>query len=99
MCLTGILPGPAARLPEHPQRNTRGETVQGLHLQLGEEVHEHSAEEPRRQLPNVQQGGFRDPAKEVGFSGAVAPNRSSLRLSYRKSFVHVQMLQDPVDQR
>lgn len=67
MCLTGTYPRPAPRLSDHPQRNPRGETLQGLHLQLCEEVHEHRAKEPRWQLPNVQQGRLRDPAKEVGF--------------------------------
>lgn len=66
MCLTGTHPRPAQRLPGHPQWNLRGETVQGLHLQLYEEVHEYCAKEPWWQLPHIQQGGLWDPAQEVG---------------------------------
>lgn len=66
MCLTGTRPWPAPRLPKHPQRNPRGETLQSLHLQLCEEVHEYGAKEPWRQLPDVQQRRVGDPAEEVG---------------------------------
>ena len=60
-----IGPGPEAGLPANQEADARGAAVQGLHLQLGQEVHEHRGEAARRQLPHVQQGGVGDHAQEV----------------------------------
>lgn len=45
VCSAGPGAGPEEGLPANQRRGTRRETLQGLHLQLLPQVHEHGAEE------------------------------------------------------
>ncbi len=57
--------GPEEGLPANQRRGPRGETLQGLHLQLLPQVHEHSAKERWWRLPHVQQRSVGDCPEKV----------------------------------